>query len=420
MHGRRIYHARGKVLGGSSSINGMIFQRGNPLDYERWAADPGMRPGTTRTACPTSSGWRTASRPTPATRSAGTTARSCSSAVRPPTRSSRPSSGPASRPATPAPTTSTATGRRASPPSTATSTSGRRLSAARAYLHPVMNRPNLEVETRALVSPDPLRGQAGGRRRVPARPRARHGRSRAGEVILCGGAINSPQLLQLSGVGNAAELEPLGIDVVHRPARGRREPPGPPRGLHPVRLQAAGLDAAVPQVAAPAADRCRVAVPAQGPRRHQPLRGRRLRALQRGRGLPQPDVPLPADRGPVRRLVARRRRTATRCTSGRCTPTPAAGSRSAARTRASTRSLRFNYLSTDQDRREWVESIRVARHILNQPAFEPFNDGEVSPGPEVETDEQILDWVAPRRRDRAAPLLHAARWASTRCPWSTR
>ena len=42
MGGRRIYHARGKVLGGSSSINGQIFQRGNPLDYERWAADPGM------------------------------------------------------------------------------------------------------------------------------------------------------------------------------------------------------------------------------------------------------------------------------------------------------------------------------------------------------------------------------------------
>jgi choline dehydrogenase len=56
--------------------------------------------------------------------------------------------------------------------------------------------------------------------------------------------------------------------------------------------------------------------------------------------------------------------------------------------------LVFNYLSTEQDRREWVEAIRVARRILNQPAFAPFNDGELSPGPSVETDEQILDWVA--------------------------
>ena len=42
MNGRKVYHARGKILGGSSSINGMIFQRGNPLDIERWAHDPGM------------------------------------------------------------------------------------------------------------------------------------------------------------------------------------------------------------------------------------------------------------------------------------------------------------------------------------------------------------------------------------------
>src|SRR5438552_2134958 len=49
MGGRRIFHARGKVLGGSSSINGMIFQRGNPLDYERWAAAPGMQAWSTST-----------------------------------------------------------------------------------------------------------------------------------------------------------------------------------------------------------------------------------------------------------------------------------------------------------------------------------------------------------------------------------
>ena len=56
--------------------------------------------------------------------------------------------------------------------------------------------------------------------------------------------------------------------------------------------------------------------------------------------------------------------------------------------------LRFNYLSTEQDRREWVEAIRVAREILGQPAFAPFDGGEISPGPSVETDEEILDWVA--------------------------
>src|ERR671912_1458925 len=65
-------------------------------------------------------------------------------------------------------------------------------------------------------------------------------------------------------------------------------------------------------------------------------------------------------------------------------------------------SMVFNYLSTPTDRKEWVEAIRVARSILNQPAFEPYNDGEISPGPSVETDEEILDWV----RADAETALH--------------
>jgi choline dehydrogenase len=56
--------------------------------------------------------------------------------------------------------------------------------------------------------------------------------------------------------------------------------------------------------------------------------------------------------------------------------------------------LRFNYLSTQQDRREWVEAIRVARSILSQPAFARYNGGEISPGPAVTTDDEVLDWVA--------------------------
>ena len=57
-------------------------------------------------------------------------------------------------------------------------------------------------------------------------------------------------------------------------------------------------------------------------------------------------------------------------------------------------SLRFNYLSTDQDRREWVEAVRCARRILAQSAMDEFNGGEISPGPSVATDEEILEWVA--------------------------
>jgi choline dehydrogenase len=56
--------------------------------------------------------------------------------------------------------------------------------------------------------------------------------------------------------------------------------------------------------------------------------------------------------------------------------------------------LRFNYLSTDQDRREWVEGIRIARTILNQSAMGPFNGGEISPGEVVGTDDEIIEWVA--------------------------
>jgi choline dehydrogenase len=56
--------------------------------------------------------------------------------------------------------------------------------------------------------------------------------------------------------------------------------------------------------------------------------------------------------------------------------------------------LRFNYLSTDQDRQEWVEAVRTARHILTQPAFDEYDAGELSPGASVESDEEVLDWVA--------------------------
>ena len=100
MNGRRIYHARGKVLGGSSSINGQIFQRGNPLDYERWAADPGMETWDYAHCLPYFKRMETCLAAAPTTRGAATTGRWSSSAARRRTRCSRPSSRRASRPAT--------------------------------------------------------------------------------------------------------------------------------------------------------------------------------------------------------------------------------------------------------------------------------------------------------------------------------
>ena len=125
MHGRRIYHARGKVLGGSSSVNGMIFQRGNPMDYERWAGDPGMEPWDHAHCLPYFKRMETclaAADDDPFRGKDG-----------PLVLERGPARGPALRRvlrrraggrATRSPTTSTATARRASPPSTATCTAG--------------------------------------------------------------------------------------------------------------------------------------------------------------------------------------------------------------------------------------------------------------------------------------------------------
>ena len=110
---------------------------------------------------------------------------------------------------------------------------GRRWSTADAYLRPALGRPNLEVVTGAHVVGLALDGE----RAVGVRFRDRRGREQVAraerEVILAAGAIGSPQLLMLSGIGPADALRAAGVEVAPRPARRRREPPGPPlRRLH--------------------------------------------------------------------------------------------------------------------------------------------------------------------------------------------
>ncbi|CAN5865027.1 hypothetical protein BH23ACT5_BH23ACT5_04520 [soil metagenome] len=196
MNGRRVYHARGKVLGGSSSINGMIFQRGNPMDYERWGADPGMEAWDYAHCLPYFKRMETCV----------VGADDYRGGLGPLVLERGPASSPlfaaffAAAQQAGYSLTDDVNGYRQEgfAPFDRNIHRGRRLSAARAYLHPVIDRPNLEVVTRAMATGMRFSGNrtvgvdytVGGRANVAS----------AGEVILCGGAFNSPQLLQLSGI----------------------------------------------------------------------------------------------------------------------------------------------------------------------------------------------------------------------------
>jgi choline dehydrogenase len=389
MGGRRIYHARGKVLGGSSSINGMIFQHGNPLDYERWAADDGMKDWDFAHCLPYfkrlenclagDEEWHGHDGPLVLER------------------------GPATNPLFEAffdaaeqagyPRTDDVNGYRQEgfAPFDRNVHRGRRLSAARAYLHPVMGRPNLTVRTRAHAT----RILFEGTRAVGVRyGRGRGTRDVYGkEIILCGGAINTPQLLQLSGVGNAGELRELGIDVV-------ADLPGVGENLQDHLEVYVQYACKRPVSMQPSLARWkRPFIGAQwlflrsGPAATNHFEGGGF--VRSNPGVKYPNLMFHF-------LPVAIRYDGSAPTGGHGYQVHVgpmyADTRGTVKIRstdpAQHPALRFNYLSTEQDRREWIEAIQVARDILNQPAMEEFNGGEISPGPGVRTDEEILDWVA--------------------------
>jgi choline dehydrogenase len=392
MGGRRIYHARGKLLGGSSSINGMIFQRGNPLDYERWGADAGMETWDYAHCLPYFRRMETC------------LAASADDAFRGHDGPLVLERGPATSPLFQAffeavqqagyPLSDDVNGYRQEgfAPFDRNIHRGRRLSAARAYLHPVMRRPNLEVETRAFVT----RVLFEGRRAVGVEFSRGNGPLRVvhgGEVILCGGAINSPQLLQVSGVGHAGELAALGVDVIH-------DLPGVGENLQDHLEVYIQYKCRQPVSMQPALQKWR-----------RPWIGFQWLFFRRGPGATNhfegggfvrgnDEVAYPNLMFHFLPLAIRYDGSAPAGGHGyqvHIGPMYSDARGSVKITSADPRvhpALRFNYLSTAQDRREWVEAIRVARRILNQPAFDPYNAGETSPGPAVEADAQILDWVA--------------------------
>ncbi|MEU0087157.1 choline dehydrogenase [Streptomyces sp. NPDC006274] len=390
MDGRRVTQGRGKLLGGSSSINGMIFQRGNPMDLERWAADPGMQNWDYAHCLPYfkrmehcvagADQWRGQGGPLWLER------------------------GPARNPLFAAfleaaqqaghPLTSDVNGYRQEGFARFDRNirRGRRWSAARAYLHPVKKRPNLTVQCFSQVDRVLFKGK-----RAVGVDYRRWGRERrrvfGGEVILCGGAINTPQLLQLSGIGNPDELRPLGVDMVHE-LRGVGEnlqdhlevyvqhacklPISYNPSLKWSRRPAIGLQWLLFRTGPAATNHFEAGgfVRGNDEVRYPNLMFHFLPIAVRYDGTPvDAEHGYQVHIGPMYSDV----RGSVKIKSRDPKVYPA---------------LRFNYLSTPNDRKEWVEAIRVAREILSQPAFALYDAGELSPGPGVETDEEILEWVA--------------------------
>ena len=382
--GRVMNTPRGKVLGGSSSINGMVYVRGNPLDFDRWE-DEGASGWAYRDVLPY---FRRAE-----SRAEG------GDAYRGDSGKLHTRDGALANPLYRA---WIEAGRQAGYPVSEdvngfqqegfgrmdmTVHQGRRWSAASAYLKPAMGRRNLRVVTHALATGIVLEG----RRAVGVRYRhgGREQVARAGgEVILCGGPVNSPQLLMLSGIGPADQLRQHGIAVRH-------DLPGVGENLQdhlefyfqvavtqPITLYSSmnALGKAV--------------IGARWLWRHDGLGATNhfesCGFIRSRAGIEYPDIQyhfLPLAVRYDGRAVA----------AGHSMQAHVGPMRSKSRGWVRLRSaepsdkprILFNYMSHPDDWTEMRACVRLTREIFAQAAFDPYRGEEIQPGAAVQTDAQI-------------------------------
>ena len=396
---RRMICPRGKVIGGSSSINGMVYVRGNPLDYDRWEQE-GNATGWGYRHC------------LPYFRKAETFSGG-GDAYRGDSGPLRTTNGPCDNPlyeafieaAVQAGYTRTEdyNGYRQEGFGRMDRTvgKGRRSSAANAYLKPALAQPNLTLVTHALVTRILFDGsraigieftRGGKRYRALARR----------EIILCGGPINNPQLLQLSGVGAPELLEENDIEV-------RQALPGVGENLQDhleVRVQQA----------------CNQAITLNG--KMNPLSrfliGLRWLLFKDGLGATNHFEAC----GFIRTHAGEKyvnaeyhfipcaiSYDAQRIEKRHGYQVYVGPFRSKSRGWVRIRSkdpfekpeIRFNYMSHDDDWKEMRACIRLTREIFAQPAFDSYRGEEIAPGPDVQSDQELDRFI----RDTVQPAYHA-------------
>ena len=403
LNGRQIPYPRGRVLGGSSSINGMIYIRSQPEDYDHWA-QLGNRGWSWDDVFPwfrKSENWDGAEGPVHAKGGPLGTSRTrdepplCKAAIE-----AGQELGWSYRPdLNDLPhglgdhlgwVQQTRTGRR-------------RSSAARAYLHPVMKRPNLRVITGALVR----RILFDGNRAVGVEYNLGDSIQRsdaAAEVILSAGAIGSPHILQLSGVGDPAHLDRVGLPVLHAL-------PGVGRNFQ---------DHFIVRVSCDVKGATTLNEKSRGPRFAAEI----MRYVLSGRGmltygaslvaasikvLPESETPdcqalfAPASYapGPVRRLA-----DTPGMTGGVWQMRPLSRGYVEARSPRPEDQPAINprYMDDERDRRAVAGGLRRVRDWFGQPALARYVAAETLPGKDVRTDDELIAYA----RQTGTTVFHAS------------
>lgn len=389
------YWPRGKVLGGCSSINAMMYVRGHPRDYDRWRQFG-------------NAGWSFSDVLPYFKKSEGFIAAAGDPALHgaegPLTVASQRSPNPLTR-------AFISAGEHlglarlddingATQDGIAfthvTQRSGRRCSAADAFLKPAMKRPNLRVETRCLVHKIAFDGK-----RAVAVAYEQHGKTAvaeaAREIILCAGAIGSPQILMLSGIGPGAALSQLGIPLV-------ADLPGVGQNLQDHLASGVTFECRQPVTLAAAetlTNLARYLIFRRGPLTSNVGEG--LAFIRTRDGLEAPDIELifapaffmehgaanPQGHGFTIGVILLRPESSGSLTLKSREP----GAHPA---------IRPNYLAAQNDIAALVAGLRFTRQLAAAPSFDPYRGNEVWPGVSKQSDEELTDYI----RAKAETLYH--------------
>ncbi|MEM7190547.1 MAG: choline dehydrogenase [Pseudomonadota bacterium] len=385
LDGRQVGTPRGKVVGGSSSINSMVYMRGHPLDYDAWESDFDL-PGWSYADClpyfrvgESYSGgadpWRGGDGPLGVTR--GDLENPLYDAL----LAAGKSSGQG--------TSDDLNGYRPEGLARfdATKRNGRRCSAAVAHLHPAVACGNVALVTRAEV--ESLVFDSNRVAGLTFRRRGKLHRVEAGQVILSGGAINSPKLMMQSGIGPADDLSGLGITPRHHlPGVGQNLMDHPAVSVKVACTQPVTID----HLQRPAE---KVKAGTRWMIDHGGIASSNIweaGGLIRGNDqTPYPNLqyhfgPFGVDyEGSKIRL-----QQAMTLQIDQLHPQARGYLKLNPEDLGGKPLLHFNYFSNDHDRREMVEAVRKAREIFAEPSFDRYRGEEMFPGPDAVSDEEIM------------------------------